>query len=517
MAGESPELRSERAAIRRAERVRAARHASRGRPDGWGARSRDRAGRRRGEAPAAPRLRCRDRIDGAARRRLVRGTGQGRSGVRRGRSATCRRRSAATIADPRPDRGPRPRRGRRAASRGSPRSRRSACRSWLDDPRPRRGTAQSFWPSRAPMAGSWPPTAPRRRRRAPPPARPARDLPLVGHEVKPILVAAVRRRIPGRPPTPVEFDTQVAAYILNAALRSQTIADVVAERLDLDPAAAEGARRRGPGRASRRSRRSPSATPLAAALEEDGLERLFREIELPLIPVLARMEADGVALDLEALAVLGREFATEIARLEAEIYAAVGHEFKIGSPKQLEQILFYELKLPKGKRTKTGYSTDASVLEELRPAHPMIEQAARVADLHEAPLDLRRGAAGADRRRRPPPHDVPPGRRRDRAPVVVRPEPAEHPDPHRARPQDPPRVRRRANRTSCCSRPTTRQIELRILAHVSGDEHLKRRVRAPGGHPPRDGRAGARTRRPRRSPRTSARWPRWSTSGWPTG
>ena len=61
-----------------------------------------------------------------------------------------------------------------------------------------------------------------------------------------------------------------------------------------------------------------------------------------------------------------------MARLESEIYLDVGHEFNLGSPKQLEQILFYELNLPKGKRTKTGYSTDASVLEELKPAHPMI-------------------------------------------------------------------------------------------------------------------------------------------------
>ena len=65
-------------------------------------------------------------------------------------------------------------------------------------------------------------------------------------------------------------------------------------------------------------------------------------------------------------------FATEIGRLETEIYAAVGHEFNLGSPKQLEQVLFYELDLPRGRRTKTGYSTDATVLEELRPAHPAI-------------------------------------------------------------------------------------------------------------------------------------------------
>ena len=86
------------------------------------------------------------------------------------------------------------------------------------------------------------------------------------------------------------------------------------------------------------------------------------------------MEAAGVALDLEALQALAVEFGAEISRLETEIYADVGHEFNLGSPKQLEQILFYELDLPKGKRTKTGYSTDASVLEDLRPAHPMIDK-----------------------------------------------------------------------------------------------------------------------------------------------
>src|SRR5439155_23238825 len=110
------------------------------------------------------------------------------------------------------------------------------------------------------------------------------------------------------------------------------------------------------------------------ALAREGLDRLFGEIELPLIPVLARMEATGVALDLEALGVLDREFGAEISRLESEIYRDVGHEFNLGSPKQLEQVLFYELNLPKGRRTKTGYSTDATVLEELRAAHPMIDK-----------------------------------------------------------------------------------------------------------------------------------------------
>ena len=172
-------------------------------------------------------------------------------------------------------------------------------------------------------------------------------------------------------PLPVAFDTQIAAYLLNASLRSQTIADVAHERLDvtLPPAGdVSPAVRVGLDALAAMAVREP----LEQALVEAGLEHLFREIEMPLIPVLAEMEAAGVAIDREALALLDVEFGREMARLESEIYLDVGHDFNLGSPKQLEQILFYELGLPKGKRTKTGYSTDASVLEELKPAHPMI-------------------------------------------------------------------------------------------------------------------------------------------------
>jgi DNA polymerase-1 len=88
--------------------------------------------------------------------------------------------------------------------------------------------------------------------------------------------------------------------------------------------------------------------------------------------VLADMEATGVALDRTSLDDLAATSGEAIVRLQEDIYAAVGHEFNLGSPKQLEQVLFYELDLPRGKRTKTGYSTAATVLEELREAHPMV-------------------------------------------------------------------------------------------------------------------------------------------------
>jgi DNA polymerase-1 len=194
---------------------------------------------------------------------------------------------------------------------------------------------------------------------------------VVGHETKTLAVADIASGNPK--PLPIAFDTQIAAYLLNASLRSQTIADVAHERLDVTLPAAQDAPagiRIGLEALAAFAVREP----LEKALAEAGLERLFREIEMPLISVLGDMEAAGIAIDREALAALDREFGAEMSRLEAEIYADVGHEFNLGSPKQLEQILFFELNLPKGKRTKTGYSTDASVLEELKPAHPMISK-----------------------------------------------------------------------------------------------------------------------------------------------
>jgi DNA polymerase-1 len=238
-----------------------------------------------------------------------------------------------------------------------------------DDPRPRRGTALAFALAGRDgrvVVGMGAEAADGLRHMVE-----SRNTPIVAHEVKPILVPRFAAD-PGATSAPVDFDTQIAAYILNAALRSQSIADVVAERLDLvlpPPKELAPVHRAGLEALSALAVRDP----LARSLQEEGLERLFREIELPLIPVLARMEADGVGVDLEALAVLDREFNTEITRLEEEIYAAVGHQFTIGSPKQLGEILFEELKLPKGRRTKTGYSTDASVLEELASVHPVIQ------------------------------------------------------------------------------------------------------------------------------------------------
>lgn len=106
-------------------------------------------------------------------------------------------------------------------------------------------------------------------------------------------------------------------------------------------------------------------------LVASGLERLYRDVELPLSRVLARIEQQGVRIDTGFLRALSQETAAAIAALEQEIHAIAGASFNIGSPKQLQKILFEKLALPVLRKTKTGASTDADVLEELASLHPV--------------------------------------------------------------------------------------------------------------------------------------------------
>jgi len=110
---------------------------------------------------------------------------------------------------------------------------------------------------------------------------------------------------------------------------------------------------------------------LRAELEAHKMLRLLDEIELPLARVLAVMEMHGVRLDTEWLRTLGRDVDQKLQAIEAEVQALAGSEINLGSPKQLQELLFDKLGLPGIKRTKTGWSTDADVLEELAPLHPV--------------------------------------------------------------------------------------------------------------------------------------------------
>jgi DNA polymerase I len=106
-------------------------------------------------------------------------------------------------------------------------------------------------------------------------------------------------------------------------------------------------------------------------LEERDQEELFTEVEMKLVPILERMEADGIRIDPVHLKKLSNEFRRKLDQREKEIYELAGHEFNINSPQQLGTVLFEELGLPYGRKTKTGYSTDIKVLEKLAPQHEL--------------------------------------------------------------------------------------------------------------------------------------------------
>lgn len=113
--------------------------------------------------------------------------------------------------------------------------------------------------------------------------------------------------------------------------------------------------------------------PIMADLRRHNLLDLYNSIELPLVPVLMQMELHGIALDADFLRGFEETLGQQIKTLEKAIYDSVGHEFNINSTKQLGEILFGELKLPAGKKTKTGYSVSADVIESLQGRHPMVD------------------------------------------------------------------------------------------------------------------------------------------------
>ena len=159
------------------------------------------------------------------------------------------------------------------------------------------------------------------------------------------------------------FDTLLAAYLLNAGRAGYPLADLAADsagiELVADPADPISAIM---DEASAIGALEAALTP---RLERDGLLSILNDIELPLASVLADMEREGVSVDAAWLRQVGAMLGEQVASLEAEIFALAGEKFSVGSTKQLQEVLFDKLKLPAGKKTKTGYSTGADVLEDL--------------------------------------------------------------------------------------------------------------------------------------------------------
>jgi len=190
------------------------------------------------------------------------------------------------------------------------------------------------------------------------------------------------------------FDTMIAAYLLESGQRALALRDLAWAKVQVELPSVQSLL--GIGKKAITMAELPIAhcgtyacneallveriVPiLEQELDEASQTTLFREVEMPLVPVLADMERVGIAVDLPYLAELGREMQARIAALEAEIYGHVGHEFNIGSTQRLSEVLFDELHLEVDKRkrrtkTKTGHiSTGSDVLEELRGTHPIIE------------------------------------------------------------------------------------------------------------------------------------------------
>ncbi len=112
------------------------------------------------------------------------------------------------------------------------------------------------------------------------------------------------------------------------------------------------------------------ATPILMALDKQGVSKLYSEVEMPLVRVLARMERDGIAVDVKQLSAINENLKAHVARLTTILHELAGRPFNINSPTQLREILFEEKKLAPGKKTKTGFSTDAATLEKIRDQWP---------------------------------------------------------------------------------------------------------------------------------------------------
>ncbi len=206
--------------------------------------------------------------------------------------------------------------------------------------------------------------------------------PKVLHDAKgPMLALAAW----GLPLTGLDRDTALSAYLARPDQRSYDLADLTVRYLkrelkqggaDDGQLSLDGLEEGNAGEVEMLHARAvlDLAGALDDELEERGGTRLLNDIELPLVDLLAKMEQTGVAVDVDHLEALEGHFATEVRDAAEEAFAVIGKEINLGSPKQLQVVLFDELDMPKTKRTKTGYTTDADALQALyvKTEHPFL-------------------------------------------------------------------------------------------------------------------------------------------------
>ena len=182
-------------------------------------------------------------------------------------------------------------------------------------------------------------------------------IPKRSHNVKNLMTVLLKE---GLPTAGFVFDTALAAYLLAATDSDYSLERLSARYLGTELSGAEAIFALTP--------------PLLQKLRDENMLQLFETAEMPLCEVLADMEHTGFYVDRKALYDFGESLNAGIAALQESIYAHAGHEFNILSPKQLGEVLFDELLLPAGKKTKTGWSTNADVLEKLRGKHPIVQE-----------------------------------------------------------------------------------------------------------------------------------------------
>ncbi|WP_277451645.1 DNA polymerase I [Janibacter sp. DB-40] len=219
------------------------------------------------------------------------------------------------------------------------------------------------------------------------------ERPKVLHDAKgPMLALAAT----GLPLSGLVVDTAIAAYLVRPDQRSYDLADLAVRHLGRDLSGGEEEPQdqgmldfsaddteAGRGAMVRAAAAVELAEVLEVQVEETGGTRLMRDVELPVVGVLARMEAAGIAVDRAALDGLELDFAGKVAAAQADAWAAIGDEqINLGSPKQLQAVLFDTLGLPKTRKTKTGYTTDADALADLyaKTEHPFLEALLRHRD-----------------------------------------------------------------------------------------------------------------------------------------
>jgi DNA polymerase-1 len=206
----------------------------------------------------------------------------------------------------------------------------------------------------------------------------------LGHNIKYDAIVLVNRHT--LPIATIACDSMLASYLLDPDRFSHSLDSLTQELLQHDPLTYQQVTGKGKQQisfadvdvntATRYSCEDADATfrlctLLLPRLAEAGLMQLFSEIELPLVPVLVDMELTGIRVDPERLRLLGNELEREIERTQERIYRLAGHEFNIQSPAQLRTVLFEELQLNEKKKTKSGASTDSTVLEELAISHEL--------------------------------------------------------------------------------------------------------------------------------------------------